>query len=156
MRSIKSNNGSGIDGSTDSESEKVSWVIIVDDNMQYRRMRYFLYQVSRREGVGYATVYLDMTLRDALFRNSKRQMEDGSVAVPPGVIEKMATIFEPPDGNRFSWEKHTAVLHPTGIAQPNSSDVKDFLEAALLEMWQVVSEALKYPTLDSSCHPKVT
>ncbi len=155
MRSIKGYDGSGVLGKKDGKSERTLWVIVVDDNMQYRRMRYFLYQVSRREGIGYATVYLDMPLRDVLIRNSRRQMEEGSVAVPRGVIEKMATIFEAPNGHRFSWEKHTVVLHPAGSDQQDSNDPKDFLEAGLLEMWKVVNEALKDTALDNSCYFKV-
>ncbi len=156
-RSINGNDdGSGIHGNKVDESERTLWVIIVDDNMQYRRMRYALYQLSRKEGIGYATVYLDIPLRDALIRNSRRQTEEGSVAVPPGVIEKMATVFEPPDGNRFSWEKHTAILRPSGSDEQDSSDLNNFLEAALLEMWQVVSETLKDNELYNSYHSKVT
>ncbi len=156
-RSINGNDeGSGIHGNKVDESERALWVIIVDDNMQYRRMRYALYQLSRREGIGYATVYLDMPLRDALVRNSRRQTEKGSVAVPPGVIEKMATVFEPPDGNRFSWEKHTAILHPSGSDEQDCSDLNNFLETALLEVWQVVSETLKDTELYNSCHSKAT
>ncbi len=155
MRSIKGYDDSGVHGKKDGKSERTLQVIIVDDNMQYRRIRYFLYQVSRREGIGYATVYLDTPLRDALIRNSRRQTEEGSVAVPPGVIEKMATIFEPPDGHRFSWEKHTVILHPAGSDQQDSCDPEDFFQAALLEMWQVVSEALKDTALNNACHFKV-
>ncbi len=155
-RSI-SGNDDGIDTLNQvDESERALWVIIVDDNMQYRRMRYALYQLSRREGIGYATVYLDRPLRDALVLNSKRQTEKGSVSVPPGVIEKMATVFEPPDGSRFSWEKHTVTLHPPGSYEQDTSNLSNFLETALLGVWKVVSETLKDAELYNPCHSKVT
>ncbi|CAM9832891.1 unnamed protein product [Phaeothamnion confervicola] len=81
-------------------------VVIVDDNMQYRRMRHEVLQVARRCRAGYAQLYFPIDVVAAVARNLERTQG----RVHDKTILKMAGNLEPPDPSRFPWEHNTAVI----------------------------------------------
>ena len=83
-----------------------SHVIVIDDNMFYRSMRYSYFQIACRFQVSYCQIYLKIKLEDALKRNTNR----GNGAVKTETISKMAFVFEEPDTNFNHWEKQSLIL----------------------------------------------
>ncbi|XP_048584488.1 L-seryl-tRNA(Sec) kinase isoform X2 [Nematostella vectensis] len=56
----------------DSLTLRCCHVIILDDNMFYRGMRYEYYQLARKCGLGYAQLFIDCSIDSALQRNVSR------------------------------------------------------------------------------------
>uniref|UniRef100_A0A2C9KYU7 Uncharacterized protein n=1 Tax=Biomphalaria glabrata TaxID=6526 RepID=A0A2C9KYU7_BIOGL len=77
-------------------------LIVIDDNMHLRSMRYEYYKLAREYGVGYCQIFLDIELDKALERNIHRTGVD---QVSEDVITKMAKTLEVPDPSKNSWEK---------------------------------------------------
>jgi hypothetical protein len=90
-----------------------------------RRMRHDALQLARRHGCAFAVLYFPTTAAIATQRNAHRAAATAaaapatgavtarvatSAAVPDGVIERMAEVLEPPDGERVRWERHCAVI----------------------------------------------
>ncbi|XP_039437343.1 L-seryl-tRNA(Sec) kinase [Culex pipiens pallens] len=92
-----------------------NYLILIDDNMYYRSMRYQVFQIARRLGTGYFQTYFEVSLESAKSSNSKR-----SNAVPEEVISRMFYKLEKPDERICRWEKNTVILR-------NSSDELDII-----------------------------
>lgn len=101
-------------------------VILIDDNMYYRSMRYEYYQLARKAALSFAEVYLHCPIKIALSRNASRA--DG---VAEDTIVKMYSKIEKPDPEKFPWEKHSVTLD-TSISQTadNCEMILDLLQNA--------------------------
>ncbi|XP_041370274.1 L-seryl-tRNA(Sec) kinase-like [Gigantopelta aegis] len=79
------------------------FVIIIDDNMYYRSMRYQYFQLARKHRVGFSELYLDCSTETAVSQNAMRVAGQ----VDENVIRSMATHFESPNKETCQWEKHS-------------------------------------------------
>ena len=70
-------------------------------------MRYEFHQLARTFEIGFCQFHLDVSVADAISRNSSR---DDFSRVPDDVIEKMARKFESPNPLQNSWEKFSFSL----------------------------------------------
>jgi len=77
-------------------------VVILDDNMYYRSMRYQYYQLARKRNCGFVQIMVKASLDIALARNSSRPNP-----VDKNIIQRMQYRFEEPDPVRCSWEKNS-------------------------------------------------
>lgn len=86
--------------------ETTRHVVLIDDNMYYRSMRYPFYQLARTYACSFCQVYLSgYELEELVTRNTQRQS-----IVEESTIRKMAHIYEAPDPQKFYWEKNTLNL----------------------------------------------
>ena len=76
-------------------------LIIVDDNLYYRSMRYKFCQLARKHRVGMITIVVECEISIAISRNQMRNLES---RVNTEVIERMSRLFENPEPG--SWEEH--------------------------------------------------
>lgn len=81
-------------------------LIVMDDNFHLRSMRKTIYRICQemvREGkvVLFGIVFVNTPIKICLARN---EMRTGDARVLDGVIEKMATTMESPDGKKAAWE----------------------------------------------------
>ncbi|XP_067000534.2 L-seryl-tRNA(Sec) kinase [Anabrus simplex] len=79
-------------------------IIIIDDNMYYRSMRYQYFQLARLWNLGFSQVFIDCDLEEVLQRNAARSKDD---FVPEEVIKRMKSNLEPPDKVSHSWEQYS-------------------------------------------------
>ncbi|KAK3595312.1 hypothetical protein CHS0354_004465 [Potamilus streckersoni] len=80
-------------------------LIVIDDNMYYRSMRYQYYQIARKYNSAFCQIYLSCDMDVACVRNKQRE-----VKVPDSVIITMATKIEPPDPLNNRWEKFSITV----------------------------------------------
>lgn len=81
------------------------YLILIDDNMYYRSMRYQIFQISRRLRTGYFQTFFNVSLETATARNRER-----ANPVPEEVISRMFYKLEKPDENICKWENNTIIL----------------------------------------------
>ena len=77
-------------------------VILLDDNMYYRSMRYEFFKICREEGAAFAQLHVTEDSEIARARNAKRESP-----VPDSVLERLVTLAEPPSPKANAWERHT-------------------------------------------------
>ncbi|GAX73447.1 hypothetical protein CEUSTIGMA_g899.t1 [Chlamydomonas eustigma] len=104
-------------------------LIVVDDNMQYRSMRYRCYQIARKYNAAFLQIYMECPLQLSLQRNAARSgasnhtkcIEDATrqdLRVPDASILRMATVLEPPNSTLNPWE--SCVLTCSAL-EPNNT-----------------------------------
>lgn len=81
-------------------------ILIIDDNMHFKSMRYTLYQIARNHGIGFCQVFLNCSLELALLKNEER---DPNSIVPRQIIEAMYTKLEKPN-KKNNWEKYALCI----------------------------------------------
>ena len=81
-------------------------VVILDDNMYYRSMRYQIYQLALQLRAGFCQIYISVPLDIVCRQNLLR-----TCPVSEEVITRMAAVFEPPNPSRFKFEHFTIVLN---------------------------------------------
>ncbi|XP_050395373.1 uncharacterized protein LOC126814327 isoform X1 [Patella vulgata] len=101
--------------------DNTSVVIIIDDNMYYRSMRYDYYQLARNYSLGFCQIYVECPLEIALERNSKRK----NGIVNPLVITKMSEKFQIPDATN-SWERYS-LQYSANLQELSRSKFMDFI-----------------------------
>ncbi|XP_060076600.1 L-seryl-tRNA(Sec) kinase-like [Ylistrum balloti] len=117
------------DDSMEQKGDKSSsYVLIIDDNMYYRSMRYRYFQLARKFEQGFCQVHLHCTENIAKERNSKRKVR----RVTDEVITTMATKMEVPDPSIDPWEKYFAVLEGSTDFQSQLCDIDRLLQLAIL------------------------
>ncbi|XP_019615146.1 PREDICTED: L-seryl-tRNA(Sec) kinase-like [Branchiostoma belcheri] len=126
------NGRGGGDNNADLERQS-SLVVIIDDNMYYRSMRYHYYQLARKYTIGFCEVFLHCDVETALKRNMERQSP-----VARETVVAMATKIEPPNPNRHSWE-----VMSFNYEQATTTDE----ETALEEIRELVAVAIANPVL---------
>ncbi|CAM9316503.1 unnamed protein product [Discosporangium mesarthrocarpum] len=92
-------------------------MVLVDDNMHFRSMRHEIMVVAREHSCGYAQAYFPVPVETAIKRDSARERP-----VTESVIQKMATKLQPPEPDRFPWERHTLTLGTTVGEQTSSRE----------------------------------
>ncbi|XP_055619874.1 L-seryl-tRNA(Sec) kinase [Toxorhynchites rutilus septentrionalis] len=81
------------------------YVLLLDDNMYYRSMRYEIFKLARKHCTGYQQIYFEVPLLDARVRNSQR-----TKPVPDGIVSQMWMKLEKPSPRFYTWEKNTTTL----------------------------------------------
>lgn len=111
------------------------YVIVIDDNMYYRSMRYKYCQLSRKYGQGFCQVHLSCTQEVARQRNRARK--HGRVL--DDVITAMATKMEIPDPSNYPWEKYSITVESSDL-ESVIPDVNKLVRCAMLDPPQTVPE----------------
>lgn len=82
-------------------------LLIIDDNMYYRSMRYDYYQLAREFNYGFCQVFLQCAPEVALERNRKR-----AASVPDYVILDMINKLEPvADAAKHDWQHYSLTIN---------------------------------------------
>ncbi|XP_074640524.1 L-seryl-tRNA(Sec) kinase-like [Tubulanus polymorphus] len=93
------------DSLMDVDEEKNDGIlIIIDDNMYYRSMRYEYYQMAKKYECGFAEICVACSTESSLQRNHTRGHH-----VADDVIISMASRFEPPDPTGNAWEINSLI-----------------------------------------------
>ncbi|EEB14398.1 conserved hypothetical protein [Pediculus humanus corporis] len=90
-------------------------VLIIDDNMYLKSMRYTLYQITKKNQIGFCEVFFNCSLEKALQKNNERQSDS---IVSPEIIERMLTQIEVPN-KKNAWEKYSLCIN-------SFSDINEF------------------------------
>ncbi|KAK9498611.1 hypothetical protein O3M35_003205 [Rhynocoris fuscipes] len=80
-------------------------LIILDDNMFYRSMRYEYYQIARKYRIGFCEIYLNTPIDICLKLNKNR-----NESVNENTILKMNSKLEKPDSVSYKWEKNHLIF----------------------------------------------
>lgn len=100
-----------------------NYLILCDDNLYYRSMRYKLFQLSRFHHCNYAQIHLATSLEACQLANKAR-----GETVPPSVITEMHSRLEAPGD--AAWECNSlTLLQPNFDAQTDR--IFEFLESLL-------------------------
>lgn len=106
-------------------NEKTTRVyIIVDDNMYYRSMRYEYYQLAKLYNLSFCQIFVQCSISDALKHNSNREQ---SMAVPKGIITRMAEKLEPPEKQDNLWETFSLTVPSGKWSVTEIMKISDFL-----------------------------
>ena len=93
------------DSSSETSRSDDRHVVVLDDNMYYRSMRYGVYKICRDHGAAFAQIHVTADANIARKRNAARK-----TPVPTAVLERLATLAEPPDPRAHRWERHTIAV----------------------------------------------
>lgn len=80
-------------------------LLIIDDNMYYRSMRYEFFKLSRQFQISFCQICIDLELDVILERNKLRS---SSEIISDEIIKNMYTKFEKPIEN---WEKYSLIFN---------------------------------------------
>ncbi|XP_067858917.1 L-seryl-tRNA(Sec) kinase, partial [Heptranchias perlo] len=118
-------------------------VIILDDNFYYQSMRYEIYQMARRNSLGFFQLFLECPRELCLQRNHER-----GCPVNDETIVLMSAKIQPPDPERNSWEKNSMIL--------KSAD--NVLEEELQNVFALLDVSLENPekSLEENIEQKET
>ncbi|XP_063233787.1 L-seryl-tRNA(Sec) kinase [Bacillus rossius redtenbacheri] len=110
----------------------IKTLIIVDDNMYYRSMRYEFYRLARTRNLSFCQLYFECAKETALKNNL---MRDGKSRVPDDVIVRMSSKLELPDGDRNRWERFSLTLPPCTYNAEVHRRVLQLVEEAMAEVF---------------------
>lgn len=102
-------------------------VILIDDNMYLRSMRYAFYKKAKEFNIGFCQVYLKSSLEQCLERNISRSSKN---VVPAPVITEMNSKLQQPKMDN-KWEKHTLVFQTDNDYQELYCNYFDLLDLSL-------------------------
>ncbi|RZF34878.1 hypothetical protein LSTR_LSTR012875 [Laodelphax striatellus] len=85
------------------KSSNIPTLLVIDDNMYYRSMRYEYFKLSKLMKVGFCQIFMEANLEQSISVNSERNI---SSQVPVGTIRRMNDLIERPDVKNH-WEKLT-------------------------------------------------
>ncbi|KAK7790648.1 hypothetical protein R5R35_006541 [Gryllus longicercus] len=107
-------------------------LIVIDDNMYYRSMRYQYYQIARTHQTSYCQLYLKCDVNTCLARNFERQTNH---KIPEDVVLKMAGNLEEPNACNNYWEINSICI---------SSD-KPYNHNSLDPLYAIIMAAFSHP-----------
>ncbi|XP_028391014.1 LOW QUALITY PROTEIN: L-seryl-tRNA(Sec) kinase-like [Dendronephthya gigantea] len=108
-------------------SNHILHVLVIDDNMYYRSMRYEYYQLARKASLSFAQVYLHCPVEMAIARNAQR-----SASVEENTITKMYHRMENPDPEKFSWETFSITVDHSMNSDEKWKTILGLLENAIV------------------------
>ncbi|XP_069755892.1 L-seryl-tRNA(Sec) kinase isoform X2 [Narcine bancroftii] len=106
------------------------FIIILDDNFYYQSMRYEVYQMVRRNSIGFLQLFLKCPVELCLKRNHER-----GCLVNDETIILMSTKIQLPDPEKNSWEKNSIILN-------NSENI---VEDEIQKIFQLLESSLENP-----------
>ena len=98
-------------------------IVLLDDNMYYRSMRYEFYSLCRQREAAFAQLHVVASEDVARKRNESRENP-----IPEHVCARLTSLCEYPDPKSNSWEKNTVVA--------DSSESSKDVFRKLLEAWR--------------------
>lgn len=108
-------------------------IVVIDDNMYYRSMRYEYFKLARTLKISFIQIYLAARLEDALKYNKLRSIE---MQVPEDVIESMFDKIEPPQAKN-TWESNSI--------QASSLRNKCEIDSLICEVFICIKKILSNP-----------
>ena len=131
-------------------------IVVIDDNMFYRSMRYVYYQLARTFKCSYCQVYIKADIETIISRNTERK----NSSVSNETIFKMYELLEEPDPGKNTWEENTFVISKSNefttifIRKMFEFIIKcsEKIVPALTEIDDVAKELDKQKCLDSLVH----
>uniref|UniRef100_A0A1B6KAV4 L-seryl-tRNA(Sec) kinase n=1 Tax=Graphocephala atropunctata TaxID=36148 RepID=A0A1B6KAV4_9HEMI len=76
-------------------------LILIDDNMFYKSMRYEYFKVAKAYNLSFCQIFFDISLEKALQCNEKRRVDS---RIPDRIIKTMFSKIEPPQPASNIWE----------------------------------------------------
>uniref|UniRef100_A0A1B6EWK7 Phosphoseryl-tRNA kinase n=1 Tax=Cuerna arida TaxID=1464854 RepID=A0A1B6EWK7_9HEMI len=76
-------------------------LIVIDDNMFYRSMRYEYFKLGKAINLSFCQIFFDISLEEALKCNEQRHINS---KIPDVVIKTMFSKIEHPQPGRYLWE----------------------------------------------------
>ncbi|XP_078421326.1 L-seryl-tRNA(Sec) kinase [Cetorhinus maximus] len=102
-------------------------VIILDDNFYYQSMRYEVYQIARRNSLGFFQLFLECPIELCLERNHER-----GCPVNDETIVLMSAKIQPPDPAKNSWEKTSLIMKSAeNVLEEDIQKVFELLDVSL-------------------------
>jgi O-phosphoseryl-tRNA(Sec) kinase len=108
-------------------------VLVLDDNLPLRSMRYPFYQMAKKYQLGFAELCVCCEVGVAHARNHDRR-----IPIPNSTIINMEQRLELPEPIKHHWERRSSVLL-------NNCNKEEFLTSALVTAKELISEALAHP-----------
>ena len=91
-------------------------VIIIDDNMFLKSMRYSYFQLAREMAVGFCQIYIQASLDTCLSRVKFRNLFlPSSSRIGESTIERMGSKFDEPDSTKNYWESNTITVSSESV-----------------------------------------
>uniref|UniRef100_UPI00398F0632 L-seryl-tRNA(Sec) kinase n=1 Tax=Pristiophorus japonicus TaxID=55135 RepID=UPI00398F0632 len=119
-------------------------VIILDDNFYYQSMRYEVYQMARRNSLGFFQLFLECPLELCLQRNLER-----SCLVNDETIVLMSAKIQPPDPEKNPWEKNSMILKSAeNVLEEDIQKVFELLDFSLENPEKPFEENIEQKELD--------
>ncbi|XP_072413127.1 L-seryl-tRNA(Sec) kinase [Chiloscyllium punctatum] len=119
-------------------------VIILDDNFYYQSMRYEVFQIARRNSLGFLQLFLECPLELCLQRNHER-----SCPVNDETVVLMSTKIQLPDPVRNIWEKNSLILKSTeNVLEIDSQKVFELLDVSLENPEKPFEENIEQKAID--------
>lgn len=107
---------------------KKNMIIILDDNMYYRSMRYDYVKLAKFKNIGFCQIYLEADLNSCIEMNFKR-----SKPVPVRLIKNMFRKIEKPCPDKYNWELKSILLKSYCDLNESISSVITLLSSSLDE-----------------------
>ncbi|XP_038638516.1 L-seryl-tRNA(Sec) kinase-like [Scyliorhinus canicula] len=102
-------------------------VIILDDNFYYQSMRYEVYQIARRNSLGFFQLFLECPVELCLQRNRER-----GCLVNDETIRLMSAKVQLPDPEKNSWEKASLIMKSAeNVLEEDIQKVFELLDVTL-------------------------
>jgi len=122
-------------------SRDSSVIVLIDDNNNYRSMRYAHYRLARKHSVSYLQLYFDAPASVAKFNDALRE---GIERVGELVIEKMTKTLEEPDPGKYRWERRSCRIVNESWRRESHDDAVDSAETILLtDLSRVIPRILR-------------
>uniref|UniRef100_A0A224XVN3 Putative conserved secreted protein n=1 Tax=Panstrongylus lignarius TaxID=156445 RepID=A0A224XVN3_9HEMI len=102
-------------------------LIVLDDNMFYKSMRYEYFQLARKYSLGFCEIYLSSPLEMCLKLNKQRANQ-----VADSTIIKMNALLEVPDSSANNWETNIVILTNQSLSPDDWLNVENTLHKCLL------------------------
>ena len=93
-------------------------ILLIDDNFEYRSMRYKFYQIARQYKIGFLIIYVKCDINQCIQRNTKRK---GLSNVSQDIIFNMSNKFEIPNKMKNKWESNTMVIDNNNNSNENET-----------------------------------
>ena len=109
-----------------SDIKRTRFLILIDDNLYYKSMRYDYYKIARENGLGFIQVMMKSDIDTSQKRNKERES-----LIPDEVISKMASRFEEPTLSN-SWDNSTIFI-------------EEYTEQSTISIWDELIKSLDNP-----------
>uniref|UniRef100_A0A1B6HB79 Uncharacterized protein n=1 Tax=Homalodisca liturata TaxID=320908 RepID=A0A1B6HB79_9HEMI len=82
-------------------------LIVIDDNMFYRSMRYEYFKLGKANNLSFCQIFFDISLEKALKYNEQRNIQ---AKIPETIIKTMFSKIEQPQPARNLWEINSVIV----------------------------------------------
>lgn len=117
--------------------------LFIDDNNYYRSMRYRFFQIAKKYETGFAQIFLESDVSDAVLRDQQR-----CAPVGKEVVERMALKLERPSSVN-KWEERTLIV---GTNCVDETTIINFLSESLENPLRPVGDVKQENVTQSELH----